>query len=72
MGVDIKVKKRDNDNPIISEHDIVVVTVGSDQIPVKTEGTVVHLFGYTTAFIVEFIIDGKSYVETVVKDEDNK
>jgi hypothetical protein len=53
-------------------YDIVSINVGiktpDGKIPAGSEGTIVHKFS-NSVYMIEFVIDGKNFVETVTEDE---
>ena len=56
----------------INEHEIVMTTDTIAAIPKGTSGTVVHIYADGKAYEVEFIIKGKSIVETALSTQIKK
>ena len=50
------------------EHSIVYAKFDLTDVPKDTSGTVVHVYS-ESAYVVEFIVDGKNIVKTVLKDQ---
>ena len=53
----------------MKENDIVIASSNIGNIPKGTTGTVVHKYANTEAYEVEFIIEGSSFVETILKSQ---
>ena len=56
----------------LKEHEIVVATTKIATVPKGATGTVVHSYANGDAYEVEFIINGKSMVETALKNQIEK
>jgi len=56
----------------IKEYDIVISKQNLTNIPLDTIGTVLQVYLDGKAFEVEFIVDGKSKVESVLRNQINK
>lgn len=57
---------------MIEEHDIVISKRYLSNIPLGTFGTVVHVYLDGKAFEVEFLVDGESKVESVLRNQIEK
>ncbi len=55
--------------PEIREHDMVASIATIENVPLGTLGSVVHVYPGSTVFEVEFIVDGKSRVETALRTQ---
>lgn len=53
---------------IFKEHDIVVSKFELNDVPKNTNGTIVHIYS-DFAYVVEFLVNNKSIVKTVFKDQ---
>ncbi len=58
--------------PQIREHDTIVNNVPIKDIPMGSMGTVVHAYPNGDAFEVEYIVSGKSIVETSLRNQIDK
>ncbi len=61
-----------DENEDIKEHEIVVTTTKIANISKGTRGTVVHIYANGEAYEVEFIVGGKSIVETALRNQIEK
>ena len=50
----------------MNEHDIVQIKRKVNNVPKNSSGTIIHIYN-ETAFVVEFIINGINYIETISK-----
>lgn len=49
----------------MKEHDVVVTTTHLEKIPKGVEGTIIHVYGHGTTFVVEFNLNGETIIEDV-------